>query len=445
MKFYNREKELERLTATRNIAFTNHSQMTVLTGRRRIGKTSLILRACENTPTIYLFVSRNNEVMLCSQFARTINQALPEVFIPESVESFADVFELLMRAGHTTQFNLVIDEFQEFFYINPSVYSRMQDIWDRHKDSTHVNLIASGSVYTLMTRIFMNYREPLYGRCDSIMKLRPFDTAVLKEILSDYKPDYTQEDLLALYTFTGGVPKYIESFIDNGCMDMESMVDFMMLPDSPFQNEGKVLLIQEFGKKYGNYFAILSAIANGENTLPKLIGTTGETSITGHLKRLEEDYELIKKKRPIFAKEGTQTVRFEISDLFLRFWFRYFTKYNFLIETRNYRQFGEIIKKDYPTYSGLTLEMYFRQKMIESQDFMNIGSWWQTKKDKDNNPCEIDLVGIYIDDKRALVAEVKRQRKNFKPEAFQEKVETIRNKILSKYEIEIQNFCMEDM
>ena len=90
----------------------------------------------------------------------------------------------------------------------------------------------------------------------------------------------------------------------------------------------------------------------------------GETSIAGHIRRLEEDYELIAKKRPIFAKEGTQTVRFEISDLFLRFWFRYFIKYHYLIETENLDQLGEIIKKDYPTYSGLTLEMYFRQMMI---------------------------------------------------------------------------------
>ena len=135
------------------------------------------------TPTIYLFVSRSNEAMLCSQFAKTINHTLPEAFIPQSIESFADIFELLMRASHNTRFNLVIDEFQEFFYINLSVYSRMQDIWDRHKDTTHVNLIASGSVYTLMNRIFMNYREPLYGRCDSIMKLRSFGTIVLKNTI----------------------------------------------------------------------------------------------------------------------------------------------------------------------------------------------------------------------------------------------------------------------
>ncbi|EOS19069.1 MULTISPECIES: ATP-binding protein [Parabacteroides] len=442
MKFYNREIELKLLDKTRKIAFNNHSQMTVLTGRRRIGKTKLILKSCEETPTVYFFVGRSNEAQLCSQFAQIASKAL-NTYIPNEISSFAGLFEMLMNIGKNTSYNLIIDEFQEFFYINPTVYSQMQDIWDRYKDTTHVNLIASGSVYTLMIQIFQNAKEPLYGRCDSIIKLKPFSTSVLKEILSDYKPNYTHEDLLALYTFSGGVPKYIDLFMQNGCTDMESMVNYIVRSDSPFLSEGKALLIQEFGKKYGNYFAILSDIANGRNTLSELEKNMGETSIAGHIRRLEEDYELIAKKRPIFAKEGTQTVRFEISDLFLRFWFRYFIKYHYLIETENLDQLGEIIKKDYPTYSGLTLEMYFRQMMIESKEFRNIGSWWQSKKEKD--PCEIDIIGIYADDKRALVAEVKRQRKNFNPNDFNEKVEIVRNKVLSKYKIEVRNFCMEDM
>lgn len=293
-----------------------------------------------------------------------------------------------------------------------------------------------------MHRIFMDYKEPLYGRCDSSIKLRPFDTDVLKQIISDYKPDCTNDDLLALYTFTGGIPKYIEAFMDNGCTDMASMVDWMMRPNSLFQNEGKALLIQEFGKKYGNYFALLSAIANGDNTQQRLSERMGDTSINGHLKRLEEDYELIGRKRPIFAKEGTQTVRYEVTDLFLRFWFRYFIKYHYLIEIDNLERLGEIIKADYPTYSGLTLEMYFQKKLMESKQFEQIGSWWQAKQD---DPCEVDIVAIYAEEKKALVAEVKRQRKNFKPEDFQRKVEILRKKILSKYEIEPACFCLDDM
>lgn len=440
MKFYNREKELEMLDKGRDTSFKLHSQMTVLTGRRRIGKTSLILKSCENTPTIYLFVSRSNEAALCQSFSEVIAHVF-DTYIPEE-KSFSRLFEFLMELGKREKYNLVIDEFQEFFYINPEVYSRMQDIWDRYRKDTHVNLVVSGSVYTLMNRIFKDYREPLYGRADGIIKLSAFTTPVLKQILSDYKSDYTSDDLLALYTFTGGVPKYIEFLVDRGCTDMESMVDAMLQPDSVMLTEGKSMLIQELGKKYGNYFSLLAAIATGSNTFPVLEEEMGK-NMGGLLNRLEVDYELIKKKRPILAKESTQAVRYEISDMFLRFWFRYFIKYQRYIEVGNLKGLADIIKNDYTTYSGLTLEYYFRQRMTESFDFEDIGSWWEGKKNADQH--EIDIVGIYVGDKKALIAEVKRQRKNFKPELFQQKVEAIWKKVLFNYEIETKCLTMDDM
>ena len=441
MKFYNREKELAALEKMRQTAFSNHSQMTMLTGRRRIGKTSLIFKSCEGSPTVYLFVSRSNEADLCMRFSSETRQAL-DVYMPDFVK-FSELFRFLMDLGKRMKFNLIIDEFQEFYYINPEIYSLMQDAWDRFRKESHVNLIVSGSVYTLMNKIFKDAKEPLYGRADNIMRLLPFTTSVLKAILADHKPEYAKDDLLALYTFTGGIPKYMELFMDNGCTDMESMVDFMLQPESPFLTEGQALLIQEFGKKYGNYFSILSAISNGKNTLPEMEAAMGGASLGGQLKRLEEDYGLVKKKRPILSKEGSQTVRYEVPDMFLRFWFRYFIKYQSYIEIQNYERLADIIKNDYPTFSGLALEMYFRQQMMESKDFSEIGSWWQGKSCKEQD--EIDIVGLYAEGKRALAAEVKRQSKNFKPELFAQKVEALRKKALFNYEIESKLLSMEDM
>mgnify|MGYP003484465180 CR=1 FL=1 len=70
MKFYNREEELCLLDETRKQSFESHSLFTVVTGRRRVGKTKLILRSCEGTPTVYLFVARKNEGDLCERFAQ---------------------------------------------------------------------------------------------------------------------------------------------------------------------------------------------------------------------------------------------------------------------------------------------------------------------------------------------------------------------------------------
>lgn len=444
MKFYNREKELELLTQTRKLAFENHSQMTAITGRRRIGKTKLILNSCEDTPTVYLFVRRSNEATLCSQFAEIASQSL-NTYISSEVTSFVSLFETLMTLGKNLTFNLVIDEFQEFFYINPSIYSGMQDVWDRYKDTTHVNFIASGSVYTLMHRIFMEYKEPLYGRCDSIIKLKPFTTSVIKEILADYHPMYNNDDLLALYTITGGVPKYIELLLDKGCYTMNTMVEYIIQENSIFLEEGNVLLIQEFGKKYGNYYAILSAIASGKNTSAEISESIGNASVGGLLQRLEEDYEVIAKKRPISAKEGTQNVRYDITDNFLRFWFRYIVKHQDFVQSGLFAKLADVVKNDYPTYSGLTLERYFREQLREKQLYKNIGSWWETSKGKDTNPNEIDIVAIYADTPKIFIAEVKRQRKNFKPELFQQKVEAIRTKLFYKYEIETACLTLENM
>jgi len=444
MKFYNREQELELLARTRDVSFNNHSQMTALTGRRRIGKTKLILKSCENTSTVYLFVRRSNEATICSQFAETASRSL-NTYIPSEITSFVSLFEVLMTAGRNISFNLVLDEFQEFFYINPSVYSGIQDIWDRYKDFTHVNFIASGSVYTLMHKIFMEHKEPLYGRCDSVVKLKPFTTAVLKQILSDYHPHYTNDDLLALYTLTGGVPKYIELLLDKKCFTIQKMIDAVIQENSIFLEEGNVLLIQEFGKKYGNYYAILSAIAAGKNIASEISEAIGHASVGGLLQRLEEDYEVIAKRRPILAKEGTQSVRYEITDNFLRFWFRYIIKYQDFVQAGLFAQLAEIVKADYPTYSGMTLERYFREQLREKQLYKNIGSWWETSKGKGVDQNEIDIVAISEDSSKVFMAEVKRQRKNFKPELFQQKVEVLRTKLFFKEEIETACLTLEDM
>lgn len=443
MKFYNREEELCLLDETRKQSFKSHSLFTVVTGRRRVGKTKLILRSCEGTPTVYLFVARKNEGDLCERFAQVISSSL-NIHFSNATRSFADLFASLMEIGRNMSFNLVIDEFQEFYYINETVYSEMQDIWDRMKEVTRINLIVSGSVNTLMHRIFKDSHEPLYGRADRSMHIKPFTTGVLKEILHDFHPNYTNDDLLALYTFTGGVPKYVELLLEAGKFTMPDMVDFIIRPDSFFLEEGKYLLIQEFGKKYGNYFSILSAIASGRNTMAEIMqGVSG--SIGGQLKRLEEDYGIIVRKRPILAKEASQNVRYDIADNFLRFWFKYINRNLDFIESENFHGLALLIKEDYPTYSGLTLERYFRQKLMEQHLFRNIGSWWETTKGKDTEQNEIDIVAIHTDGKKVFIAEVKRNRRNFKPELFQQKVEIIRTKLFFKNKIETVCLTLEDM
>ena len=440
MKFYNRKSELAELRRIRDLSFSDHSRLTVVTGRRRIGKTSLIMKSVEGLSTVYLFVGRKSEATLCSEFIPIISQSL-DTFIPAEIRTFRSLFQYLMELALRKPFNLVIDEFQEFYNINESVYSDMQNIWDTYRKKSKMNLIVSGSIYSLMQKIFQNNKEPLFGRADNIIKLSAFDLNTLKEIMRDYNPSYTNDDLLALYTFTGGVPKYVELFCDNITLNIDEMISFMVRENSPFTDEGKNLLIEEFGKNYATYFSILSAISGGVNTQPEIETALGDKSIGGQIKRLIEDYNIIVRQRPILAKEGSQAVRYEIQDNFIRFWFNYFDRNRSLIEIKNFTGLRSIVKADYPTYSGKILELYFKQQFAESFQYRAIGSWWDVK----NGENEIDIVALKLEKNKAVIAEVKRQKKNFKPELLDTKVEHIKHKLLAKYEIEKRCLSLEDM
>ena len=108
------------------------------------------------------------------------------------------------------------------------------------------------------------------------------------------------------------------------------------------------------------------------------------------------------------SKPRSQNVQYEINDNFLRFWFNYFDRNQTLVELNNFEYLRQIVLSDYPTFSGHTLEKWFRLKMMESHKHSDIGSWWERKKGKEAN--EIDIMALSIDGKTALVAEVKRQQ-----------------------------------
>lgn len=436
MKFYNREKELKQLNEIGEMSHQN-AQMTVLMGRRRIGKTKLLFKATEEIPTLYFFVARKSEPILCQDFIEEINNVL-QLPIYGEITDFKTLFKMLMEHSKQIPFSLIIDEFQEFYNINPSVYSDMQHLWDRHKDESHINLFLCGSVYSLMHKIFENRHEPLFGRATNTLFLRPFTTHILKGILKENNPDFTAEDLLAFYAFTGGVAKYVEIFVDNKALTFQKMLKLIVKENSPFLSEGKSLLIEEFGKEYTTYFSILSCIASGF-TARTAIESYLKREIGGYLTRLEKDFGLIKKQIPLFSKSETKNIIYTIDDNFLRFWFRFIYKYVRYIEAGALDRLYSVILRDYPTFSGYALENYFKAQYRESGLYTDLGGYWDRKGEN-----EIDLIALDDFDKKAIVAEIKRNKDNIKLDKLVQKAASIQ-KELRGYEVEYRALSMEDM
>jgi AAA+ ATPase superfamily predicted ATPase len=124
------------------------------------------------------------------------------------------------------------------------------------------------------------------------------------------------------------------------------MVDFILKDNSPFLNEGKNLLIEEFGKDYGTYFSILELIAQGKTGRSE-IESILEKPTGGFLDRLENDYHLIERYKSIHAKPKSRSQKYLIKDNFLKFWFRFIYKNRSAIEMGNFAYVKEIIRCDF--------------------------------------------------------------------------------------------------
>lgn len=439
MKFYNREKEIEKLLSIQRQS-VERSQMSVVTGRRRIGKTQLLLKACENTAFLYFFVAKKSEMLLCKDFQQELNAKLGIPILGE-VESFATLFEYIVQLSQHQNITLIIDEFQEFFAINPSIYSDMQRIWDLNKDKTKLNLVVSGSVISLMYKIFENNKEPLFGRANHFIRLKPFGTETLKEIINDYNIDFQSDDLLALYSFTGGVAKYVQLFMDNGWTTKTAMIEGMIDENSIFISEGKNLLVEEFGKEYAIYFSILTAISEGKNTRSEIENLL-KKEIGGYLTKMERDFHLIRKHQPIFTKSTTKNVKYQLEDNFLTFWFRFIYKYTHMVEIGAYEALRQIVERDYATFSGAMLEKFFRTKAVEQGNYTQIGNFWDRKGE-----TEIDFIGINELEKTIDFAEVKRQKNNISIEKLKQKAYDFlkQNPQLNGYENRFIAWSLEDL
>ena len=331
-----------------------------------------------------------------------------------------------------------IDDFQEFSGINPSIYSDMQNIWDSGKNDSKINLILCGSIYSLMKKLFENQKEPLFARQTQKMVIKEFSNSTLKTILKDYNPEYTNEDLLAFYLFTGGIAKYVEVFVQNNALTKEKMIDLIFKPDSFFIDEGKSVLVDEFGKDYGIYFSILSLIASSKTSRSEIESVLG-VSAGGYLERLENDFSLIQKIRPIFASVNSRNIKYKIVDNFLSFWFRFVYKYYSAIEIGNFEYVKEIVNRDYNMYSGTILEKYFRRTIAESKQYNIIGNYWES-----GNSNEIDIVAVNELHKKIVFAEIKRNKEKVSIPQLQEKSQKLVSQF-KDYSIEYKGLALEDM
>ncbi|MBP5509716.1 MAG: ATP-binding protein [Kiritimatiellae bacterium] len=418
MRFFGRAHEIEELRKIRKLARST-ARMTVVTGRRRIGKTELIRQALDDgeTPFVYFLITRAPQSAVCENLQREIARAFGRP-LPGRIDRFADLFRAVLEKAETTPLTLVVDEFQEFDRTAPEVYGEVAGVWDELHTTSCVNLIFCGSVNRLMHKVFFSYAEPLYGRNTGRLDLKPFPVSTLKEIFTAHAPGKsTHADLLDLWTMTGGVARYVELFMDTGAFTRADMLKTVFGTVTTFVDEGKTLLVEEFGRDYGTYFSILAGIAGGNTTFSDLKNLLG-FDVGGYLTKLERDYSIVSQTQPIFEKTRNKNCHYRIDDCFFRFWFRFIYRNQSMIELGRFRELRNLARRDIDAFSGYALERYFLWKFTEETSYTRMGGWWDRKGEN-----EIDLVCEDAIKNRLDFYEVKRDSARLDMKALKSKSE----------------------
>lgn len=207
---------------------------------------------------------------------------------------------------------------------------------------------------------------------------------------------------------------------------------------SPFLIDGKDILVNEIGRDYGTYFSILSAIASG-HTSQSEIDSIIQKNTGAYLQNLCNVFTIIKSIRPLYSKQGSRNVKWQIVDEYMKFYFRFIYLHQDLIELGNYETLLKYIEQDYETFSVKTLEHYFTEKIIEEKMPEKIGGWWDKKSQN-----EIDIISVDDLEKSCTIYEVKRQTKKINLNLLKQKSEVFMQNLL-EYKIQLKGLSMDDM
>jgi hypothetical protein len=319
-KFLDRQRELELLDRLWN---SSHAEFLILYGRRRIGKTALLIEWIRRRSqrTLYWVASPTSAAAQLRSFSQAVyNFSSPEAPAPDTFTyaTWEQAFQQVAALAEKERLALFIDEFTYLLEVTPGIAGQLQNLWDHLLSQRNFFLCLSGSHLGMMKREFLSYQAPLYGRASAQLYLQPFSYGATTRFF----PNYSAADRVAIYAIFGGVPAYWER-IDPSKSISQNIKTNLLTPNNLLQAEPR-LLLQDFVSEPHNYIAILSAIAHGAHVVKDISSLTGLPS--GHVSKylsVLTDTGFVERRIPVTDRESSRSGRYHITDPYLRFYFRF--------------------------------------------------------------------------------------------------------------------------
>lgn len=397
--FIGRERELASL---KELYEKDGIGMTVIYGRRRIGKSTLITEFVKDKKTIFYTATKVGKNRNLELFSKQV----VDLFLPGveniSFNTIEAVFDFIDKNVKDDKLMLVIDELPYWAEKDDALLSVLQKYIDTVWNNKNLKIILCGSALSFMENKVLSEKSPLFGRRDSQIKLEAFDYLDAAKFV----PDYSNEDKAICYGITGGVARYL-AMIDPAKSIDENIVRLFFRTDGYLYDETRNLLTQEFSD-ISVVNNIVEQIASGENALNIIAGKIGEKEQTV-LYSLDKliNVGLVEKKKCITDEKNKKKTQYVLKDYMFKFWYEFIPKATSVIEIgQGEVYYTKVVKPALHSFMGAVFEdmcRYYTLKQGIKGEYgcfiTSVGSWWGVEN--------IAVVAISEIDKKAVIGECK--------------------------------------
>ena len=402
--FYCREKELSALNAR---YYGDEFEFIVFTGRRRVGKTTLISEFCKDKPTVFFSALQDTAKGNLTALSKAIYSFTdPDDAAYPVYPDFDSALDKISNIAKDNRLIFVIDEYPYLAKADKSFSSRLQHLIDHKWKGTKIFFIICGSSISFMEKKVLSSKSPLFGRRTGQYKLRPL---TYKEI-TGFHPELSFEDQALLYGISGGVPHYINQLRIKGDLD-EALINNLFNNSGYLYEEPYNLLKQEL-REPAIYNSIITAIATGASRLNEISTKVGvESGLCSKYIRQLIEIGIVKKERPI-KEASTKKKIYLLNDNFFRFWYKFVPQNTSAIVSGRFPQiFDKAVKPYFSDYMGLTFEGICKEYLeYHATDLpillSEVGQWWGTDI-KERKEIQMDIVGKPISGKDYIIGSCK--------------------------------------
>lgn len=432
MRFVDRKQEL---TFLEQLEHYPDSQMVLMYGRRRVGKTVLLRHWAEESELHHIYWAAEKEPPALQRrkfFTSCFGESAPQT----QFETWADCFAAVTPILAQQRTILIIDELPYAAEADGGFLSALQHAWDQLFKPLSLILVLCGSHVNVMEQL-MNRQSPLYGRFRRQWHLRPLPFCAL----SEFGERWTAEERVAIYATVGGIPAYLE-WLDTNLSFSDNVRDVLLDSGSLFIAEPEFLLYDEV-REPRNYLAILKAIGSGAHTLAQIQEDTllPKSHLTTYLARLQELY-LVERRVPVTVRpqhrHRSRRGRYHLSDAYFRFYFRFIAPRMADISYRPERVLPAI-SQQLRAFIGVSAWEELSRQWVDALAHVapnptqphyltwlpeSIGSYWDRR-------VQVDVVAVSWTEKRLLVGECKWQPEPVSRKVVQELVENKTPKLMN--------------